>query len=199
MALFGLKKVKHFVSFSYFSVHFLSNSFLFHAFLFSRIVLFVFLYLPQGMIYNGQFQSGMRHGFGVLIDKILGDVYVGQFVNDNKEGSGRMHYGNGDQYVGFWQNDLRHGDASIHYVDPNGQPYAVKRSGTGREVKLAFVMDLPRRVIRPSTINSTIIGARATQLLPSELELGASDDINKFLLGSDADQSGHSGIGGAQP
>jgi hypothetical protein len=199
MALFGLKKVKHFVSFSYFSVHFLSNSFLFHAFLFSRIVLFVFLYLPQGMIYNGQFQSGMRHGFGVLIDKILGDVYVGQFVNDNKEGSGRMHYGNGDQYVGFWQNDLRHGDASIHYVDPNGQPYAVKRSGTGREVKLAFVMDLPRRVIRPSTINSTIIGALATQLLPSELELGASDDINKFLLGSDADQSGHSGIGGAQP
>jgi hypothetical protein len=199
MALFGLKKVKHFVSFSYFSVHFLSNSFLFHAFLFSRIILFVFLYLPQGMIYNGQFQSGMRHGFGVLIDKILGDVYVGQFVNDNKEGSGRMHYGNGDQYVGFWQNDLRHGDASIHYVDPNGQPYAVKRSGTGREVKLAFVMDLPRRVIRPSTINSTIIGALATQLLPSELELGASDDINKFLLGSDADQSGHSGIGGAQP
>ena len=199
MALFGLKKVKHFVSFSYFSVHFLSNSFLFHAFLFSRIVLFVFLYLPQGMIYNGQFQSGMRHGFGVLVDKILGDVYVGQFVNDNKEGPGRMHYGNGDQYVGFWQNDLRHGDASIHYVDPNGQPYAVKRSGTGREVKLAFVMDLPRRVIRPSTINSTIIGALATQLLPSELELGASDDINKFLLGSDADQSGHSGIGGAQP
>ena len=75
----------------------------------------------SGTIYNGEFQSGMRHGFGVLIDKILGDVYVGQFVNDNKEGSGRMHYGNGDQYVGSWLDDVRHGDASIHYADPNGR------------------------------------------------------------------------------
>ena len=141
----------------------------------------------------------MRHGLGTLTDKVLGDVYVGQFVNDLKEGSGRMHYGNGDQYVGFWLNDVRHGDSSIHYVDSNGQPYAAKRSGTGREVKLAFVMDMPRRVIRPTSINSTIAGAIATQLLPSELELGASDDLNKFLLGSYADQSGHSGIGGSAP
>jgi hypothetical protein len=155
--------------------------------------------LLTGTIYNGQFQSGMRHGFGVLIDKILGDVYAGQFVNDNKEGSGRMHYGNGDQYVGGWLNDVRHGDASIHYADPNGRPYAARRSGTGREIKLAFVMDLPRRVIRPSVINSTIVGALGTQLLPSELEPGAANDVNKFLLGTDADQSGHSGIGGAQP
>lgn len=198
MALFGLKKVEHFCFIFLIFGSFFIKFIFFSCFLVQLYFFCVFLYLLQGMIYNGQFQSGMRHGFGVLVDKILGDVYVGQFVNDNKEGPGRMHYGNGDQYVGFWQNDLRHGDASIHYVDPNGQPYAVKRSGTGREVKLAFVMDLPRRVIRPSTINSTIIGALATQLLPSELELGASDDINKFLLGSDADQSGHSGIGGAQ-
>jgi hypothetical protein len=47
-------------------------------------------------------------------------------------------------------------------------------------VKLAFVMDLPRRVIRASTINSTIIGALGTQLLPSDLELEARDDIDKF-------------------
>jgi hypothetical protein len=160
--------------------------------------LFFSLFL-KGTIYNGQYQSGMRHGFGVLIDKVLGDVFVGQFVNDNKEGSGRMHYGNGDQYVGFWKNDLRHGDASIHYADSNGQPYAAKRSGTGREVKLAFVMDMPRRVIRPSIVNSTIVGAIASQLLPSELEPAASDDVNKFLLGSDADQSGHIGLGGATP
>ncbi len=151
----------------------------------------------KGTIYNGQMQSGLRHGFGVLIDKILGDVYVGQFVNDMKEGSGRMHYGNGDQYIGYWLNDVRHGDASIHYVDPNGKPYTPRRVGTGREVKLAFVMDLPRRVIRPASINSTIAGAIATQLLPSELELEASDDLSKFLLGSYSDQSGHTGIGGA--
>ena len=197
MVLFGHKKVASCSSlFPAITVHFLSMSCAFHTF----IHLFCACLLSlSGTIYNGEFQSGMRHGFGVLIDKILGDVYVGQFVNDNKEGSGRMHYGNGDQYVGSWLDDVRHGDASIHYADPNGRPYAAKRSGTGREVKLAFVMDLPRRVIRASAINSTIVGALGTQLLPSELELGATNDINKFLLGSDADQSGHSGIGGAQP
>jgi Leucine-rich repeat (LRR) protein len=161
------------------------------------LVLHVRSLLLKGTIYNGQMQSGLRHGFGVLIDKVLGDVYVGQFVNDMKEGSGRMHYGNGDQYIGYWLNDVRHGDASIHYVDPNGKPYTPRRVGTGREVKLAFVMDLPRRVIRPASINSTIAGAIATQLLPSELELEASDDLSKFLLGSYSDQSGHTGIGGA--
>ena len=38
-----------------------------------------------------------------------GDVYIGQQVNEQKQGLGSMYYVNGNVYTGNWFNDIREG------------------------------------------------------------------------------------------
>jgi len=72
------------------------------------------------------------HGFGTYTygkkSQFPGDVYVGQFKNDEREGQGTYYFTNkpfaGDVYEGQWKNSLMHGKGT--YTWQNGE----KLSGT---------------------------------------------------------------------
>ena len=51
-------------------------------------------------VYEGEFQNGIRHGRGVFRYYETGDVYIGQWANDNKNGKGKYTWKNGDTYDG---------------------------------------------------------------------------------------------------
>lgn len=82
---------------------------------------------------------GQRHGKGELFWG-NGDVYMGNFANDMREGHGTLIFaaessGDGGEYVGEWHRNLMHGSGTWRY--PNGEMYvgeykAGKREGEGR-------------------------------------------------------------------
>lgn len=47
----------------------------------------------------------MKHGYGVYKWK-SGNVYKGQFVNDQREGHGIMIWSDGTKYEGNWKNGI---------------------------------------------------------------------------------------------
>ena len=55
--------------------------------------------LYNNCYYFGQWQSGMRNGYGKLFFPD-GSYYSGNFRNDRAEGQGRLHHTNGDYYKG---------------------------------------------------------------------------------------------------
>ena len=50
-----------------------------------------------------------------------GDVYVGNWVNGEREGYGEMKYSNGDVYAGDWKDGVRYGDGT--YIWKEGGEY----------------------------------------------------------------------------
>ena len=73
------------------------------------------------------------HGFreGIFIKNIVqdfnnkiktkrynnGDYYIGELLNEKREGKGRYIYENGNYYEGEWSNDLKHGKGILYYKD----------------------------------------------------------------------------------
>ena len=55
--------------------------------------------LASGVKYTGEMSGSMRHGRGTYIAPD-GGRYEGYFIQDKKEGYGRMIYGDGDVYIG---------------------------------------------------------------------------------------------------
>ena len=51
-------------------------------------------------------------------------VYIGDWVNDIKEGKGKLISKNKEYYEGDWKNDLREGDGIFRW--PNGQEFKGK-------------------------------------------------------------------------
>merc|ERR1712178_42591 len=94
--------------------------------------------------YEGEYQEGKRHGFGVykwakyeaseeepdvmkvaLDDEgktVFQSTYTGQYVANLKEGEGVFEYPDGSKYQGNWRHDKRHGDGV--YWFPNGDIYS---------------------------------------------------------------------------
>ena len=67
----------------------------------------------NGAKYDGNFENGTRHNFGKMIyaedDQYLRDYYVGQFINDVQEGTGKMRWKSGETYEGEWRDGNRNG------------------------------------------------------------------------------------------
>lgn len=90
--------------------------------------------------YDGPYnERGEKHGVGRLVWR-NGDTYEGSFVNDLREGHGRLLFASregptGGKYVGEWRNNQMHGNGTRKY--PNGDCYVGeyeygKREGEGR-------------------------------------------------------------------
>ena len=74
-------------------------------------VLGPYKYKSDGSTYIGQYNNGLREGFGMLV-KADGSLFQGQWRNDklNCRGNGRAFYKNGDIYTGdFTDNDNLNG------------------------------------------------------------------------------------------
>ena len=65
-----------------------------------------------------------------------GGVYIGEFLNDIRNGEGTFYYPNGDKYDGKWKNDLEHGNG-IYY--PRRGRWRRIFSGFWRDGKLEAV------------------------------------------------------------
>jgi hypothetical protein len=93
----------------------------------------------NGMVYSGQFRSGLFNGYGhlALASKDVfkgnfkngqrngaglytfaaGHVYNGNFTMDRRSGLGTMKYVTGDKYDGYWHNDQPHGEGLYTFKD----------------------------------------------------------------------------------
>jgi hypothetical protein len=65
-------------------------------------------------------EEPMRNGSGLMLYS-NGDVYFGNWENDERTGRGVLLEANGDTYDGEWKNDKRHGKGT--FTDTNGDKY----------------------------------------------------------------------------
>jgi hypothetical protein len=90
--------------------------------------------IPHGKaVYQGPYNaSGQKHGQGEMI-WWNGDVYQGNFSNDERQGHGTLYFAasssstefasdDGGEYVGEWLQDQMHGSGTRRY--PNGNVYS---------------------------------------------------------------------------
>jgi hypothetical protein len=62
----------------------------------------------------------IRHGSGLMLYP-NGDIYFGNWKNDQRTGRGVLLEANGDTYDGKWKNDKRNGKGT--FIDMNGDKY----------------------------------------------------------------------------
>ncbi len=68
--------------------------------------------------YTGEFKSGEFHGYGRLempISFLDREIYVGNWVQGQRDGRGTHWNGRGNLYIGQWANDKRHGQGSYFF------------------------------------------------------------------------------------
>ena len=67
-----------------------------------------------GAVYTGQFVNGNREGSGKLVFP-NNNVYEGQFSRNRINGEGTMTYSNGDKYAGTWFTDQPNGKGKYYF------------------------------------------------------------------------------------
>ncbi len=67
--------------------------------------------------YEGNFQSGQKHGFGVQYYPGGAIRYKGIFRDDLRSGEGTYYFTNGDKYVGFFLKNVPDGKGTYFYAD----------------------------------------------------------------------------------
>jgi|JI6StandDraft_1071083.scaffolds.fasta_scaffold04165_2 hypothetical protein len=95
----------------------------------------ILYYIDDKIAYDGQWRDDRLWGYGVLFNedpKILDrpydyrswdDVdeywirYEGSFVDDNKDGRGKLFLSNGEVFEGWFQNDYVTGEGTFHRND----------------------------------------------------------------------------------
>lgn len=76
-----------------------------------------FSYLSNGKgYYFGQSRGITPYGFGIQV-YLNGNMYIGNFLNDNRNGSGIFITNNGAYYIGEFINDNFHGKGKVQYVE----------------------------------------------------------------------------------
>ena len=91
---------------------------------------------PNGDKYIGEQINNIKEGYGIKYYP-NGDKYEGQFKNNKKEGFGIYKYSDGDNYIGEFKNDLREGYGIYYFyncgVTYEGEFKNGKRDGYGIE------------------------------------------------------------------
>ncbi|XP_031315997.1 radial spoke head 1 homolog isoform X1 [Camelus dromedarius] len=101
--------------------------------------------LPNGDVYEGNYEHGKRHGQGTYKFK-SGARYVGEYVKNKKHGQGTFIYPDGSKYEGEWANDLRHGHGVYYYVNNDtytGEWFAHQRNLEGLSLQRNTVHGAP--------------------------------------------------------
>ena len=70
----------------------------------------------KGDVYVGEFRDDQFHGQGTYTF-LDGDRYVGEFWNDVIQGQGTYTFLDGDRYVGKWRNGEYHGQGTYNFAD----------------------------------------------------------------------------------
>lgn len=76
----------------------------------------IFNSVIENDVYIGEFVDDQRHGQGTLIFPD-GEKYIGEFLYDEKNGYGTNIFPNGDEYKGEWKDDKFHGKGTKTYSD----------------------------------------------------------------------------------
>ena len=77
-----------------------------------------FLKKKYKYIYVGEFLNGEMHGTGKMTYS-NGDVYEGEFIKNEENGKGKITYSNGDIYQGEFVNGLRNGFGEFKFDEDN--------------------------------------------------------------------------------
>ncbi len=83
--------------------------------------------------YLGNWLNGQREGFGRMVYR-NGAVYEGPWKNNQREGKGVLTYAEGSEYEGDWVNDTRNGHGNMKYQTGNvynGEWKNGKKEGKG--------------------------------------------------------------------
>ena len=78
-------------------------------------------------IYDGQMKDGQRHGYGCMTyctetkQRIPGDVYTGEWMNDLCHGKGVVQFAGGGSFDGEFKDGMGHGHGVLKMVD--GETY----------------------------------------------------------------------------
>lgn len=84
----------------------------------------------NGNMYLGEWYDDNREGLGIV--KIEnGDIFEGQFANNLKCGMGVYHYNDGECDLSFYTNDVRVGD-SIRFTADRKKAYLISASNTSK-------------------------------------------------------------------
>lgn len=93
-------------------------------------------------LYEGDWWSDYRHGFGVLCsrqeNKVFKLIYRGEWKLGKQSSYGAYHYPDGAYYMGYWKNGKRHGHGQMWYADGrfyDGDWYNDVRQGLGMLVR----------------------------------------------------------------
>mgnify|MGYP001401839961 FL=1 len=62
------------------------------------------IYFPEGDVFEGNFKNDNQHGYGKKT-WLNGDVYEGNYENGARNGFGKYTWSDGDVYEGNWKND----------------------------------------------------------------------------------------------
>ena len=80
---------------------------------------------PNGDVYQGDYLNDERHGKGYY-QYANGDAYEGGFIKGKLHGTGQYTVDNGDSFTGTWKNDKVHG--TVQYTFANGDTLSGKYS-----------------------------------------------------------------------
>lgn len=92
--------------------------------------------VPDNYIYEGEFVSGKREGYGVL-NSLKGDNYVGQWYQGLRHGKGRLEEHSGVVYDGHWKNGKKDGFGRLTFggvEEYEGSFEDGLKHGFGREI-----------------------------------------------------------------
>ena len=92
--------------------------------------------LEDGSIYKGRLVDGQMHGYGVLnyhAENAKERVrYEGEFKENQPNGKGKMIWRSGETYVGDWVNDTKEGFGIMHY-NPIDDPTRLSYEGEWKD------------------------------------------------------------------
>lgn len=93
---------------------------------------------PNGDHYHGEACAGTRHGYGVYQHGDQTGRYEGEYVDNEKYGSGACFFADGDIYDGQWCRDKQHGRGAMVHWSPEAGVWVYEgefcdgqRSGSG--------------------------------------------------------------------
>ena len=91
-------------------------------------------YVAEDCVYIGQFIDNVKQGFGVYTWND-GREYEGHFSGDLKHGFGTMKWTDGYAFSGQWENGYRHGQGTVIWPD-------------GAEQEVEFANDRPLKILK---------------------------------------------------
>lgn len=90
----------------------------------------------NGNMYLGEWYDDNREGLGIV--KIEnGDIFEGQFANNLKCGMGVYHYNDGECDLSFYTNDVRVGD-SIRFTADRKRAYLISASNASKSKSISL-------------------------------------------------------------